>query len=436
MADNVHILFVTPAFPPFNGGGERYARSLALELAGRGHRLTIATSAAQREQDFWQGVATGRRETSGPYNLIRCPLRPFPGGRTALLAWRKAMVLLSALPGDQSRLLSSMARAVPPIVGLKKSLTELAGGVDVVHGFNVSWEHGLVVAQAFAREEGAPYVVTPFAHLGEDVAGHRGQKKGGSNRVARNNTMDHQRRILEEAGAVLALTEAEHQALAAWGIHPRRVDVVGAGVDPVPPALTGGDDILARYGLSTPFALFIGRINFDKGALHAAEATLRQQRKGDAITLALVGRTTAEFDRFHARLGDQEQARIRLLGTVDEADKHALLSRAAMLLLPSRTDSFGIVLLEAWSHGKPVIGARAGGIPSVIEEGEDGLLVPFGDVEALSRAMGRLLTDEEMSRIMGERGREKVRRKYSWERVCDRVLDSYRHVLGHAVTSS
>ena len=431
----MHILFVTPAFPPFHGGGERYARSLALELTGRGHTLTVVTSAARREQDFWQGAATGPREGSEPFTLIRCPLRPFPGGRPALLAWRKAMVLLSALPGDRSRLLSKMARAVPPIAGLEEAL-EVPGEVELVHGFNISWEYGLVAARAFARQKLVPYVVTPFAHLGENGADDPGRKKGGSARVARNNTMDHQRRILEEAGAVLTLTNAERQALAEWGIHPRRVDVTGAGLDPAPATLPDGDDVLARYGLPAPFALFIGRINYDKGALHAVQATVQRRREGDNITLALVGRETDAFNRFYARLNEQDQAGIRLLRNVDDADKHALLSRATMLLLPSRTDSFGIVLLEAWSHGKPVIGARAGGIPSVIEEGEDGLLVPFGDVGELSRAMGELLTNEEMARIMGERGREKVQRRYTWERVCDRVLESYRHVLGHEVRLS
>lgn len=431
----MNVLFVTPAFPPFRGGGERYARSLARELAGRGHRLTVVTSAARQEQDFWQGAVPETGEEEEPFAVIRCPLRPFPGGRRALLAWRKAMVLLSTLPGDQSQLLSQMARLVPPITGLEAALERVAEEADLVHGFNISWEHCLVAAKAFAAKAKAPIVVTPFAHLGATVADDGGRRWGGSDRVARNNTMDHQRRLLEEADAVLALTGAERQALAAWGIHPRRVDVAGAGIEGAPDGGAAGEDVVARYGLSTPYALFIGRISYDKGALHAAEATLRRRREGDAMTLALVGRTSPEFDRFYGGLEGEERVGIRLLGAVDEADKHALLGRAAMLLLPSRTDSFGIVLLEAWSHGKPVIGARAGGIPGVIEEGEDGLLVPFGDVEALAQAMGQLLTDEEMARIMGERGREKVRRRHTWERVCDRVLESYRYVLGQAGAS-
>ena len=59
---------------------------------------------------------------------------------------------------------------------------------------------------------------------------------------------------------------------------------------------------------------------------------------------------------------------IRPLGILDEGEKHAILEASTMLLLPSHSDSFGIVILEAWAHGKPVIGARAGGIPGVIDD--------------------------------------------------------------------
>ncbi|MFN8515884.1 MAG: glycosyltransferase [Chloroflexia bacterium] len=59
-----------------------------------------------------------------------------------------------------------------------------------------------------------------------------------------------------------------------------------------------------------------------------------------------------------------------------------MLAAASIFALPSRTDSFGITFLEAWCNGVPVIGARAGSIPDVIDDGEDELLVPFGDVPA------------------------------------------------------
>jgi glycosyltransferase involved in cell wall biosynthesis len=416
----MRLLFVTPAYPPFPGGGERFVRSLALELAQRGHQLTIVTSAARREQDFWLGTA-GRSpivEQDGPLHILRCPLRPLPGGRPALLLWRKAMVLYSALPGDQTPSLARFSHAIPPIQHFSAAL-EQVGPFDLLHGFNISWEHPLVEGWRLARQRARPFVATPFAHLG--VAGR--------DRVARNSTMDHQRRLLADAAAVLTLTSIERDGLIALaGLPPEQVTVIGSGCDPLP-LLPDESAILRRYGLRLPLLLFVGRASHDKGAIHAAQAALALRRRDCQLCLALAGQIAPEFERFYRRLSAEEQTVVRPLGVLDEMEKHALLASAACLLLPSRTDSFGIVLLEAWQHGKPVIAARAGGIPAVVNDGEDGLLVEYGDVAALAQAMERLLTDTALRQTMGQTGRAKIAHQYTWAHVAGRVEKIYQSVI-------
>lgn len=415
----MHVLYFTPAFPPFIGGGERYARSLALALAARGLQITVVTSHAQREPHLWQGSDSHvvERQKDGPLTVVRCPLRPFPGGWRGLLLWRKTMVLISLLPGDANALLSSMARRVPPMAGIGAALDGLPSTPELVHGFNLSWEHALLAGYEYAQRQGLPFVVTPFTHFG---AGDRA-------RVARNTTMDHQRQMLDEAHAVLALTTVERDNFAQWNIHPRRVAVVGGGVDDHAP----GDNtsaIVANLGLQVPFALFVGRANQDKGAVHAAQAILQLAQDGSPLTLVLAGQITEAFRHFHRQLTPVEQQRVRTLGPVDEVTKHALLREASMLLLPSQVESFGIVMLEAWQQATPVVAARAGAIPAIVDDGHNGLLVPFGDVPALAAAMQRLMTDAALRRDLGRRGQEKVRREYSWDRVADRVLAVYREL--------
>src|SRR5690606_33630777 len=97
--------------------------------------------------------------------------------------------------------------------------------------------------------------------------------------------------------------------------------------------------------------------------------------------------------------------------------------------LPSCTDSFGIVYLEAWANGVPVIGARAGGVPAVIADGRDGCLVNFGDVAGLAEAIARLLDVPALRREMGQRGQDKVRREMTWDHVFQRVARVYETVL-------
>ncbi len=421
----MRILFVSPAFPPFPGGGERYVGSLARELARRGHAVTAVATSAQTERELWEGTAVQQTiaEIVDGVQLIRCPIRPFPGSRNGLLAWRKAMALLSLLPGQQTAVLRRMARRIPPILGLEATLAELAAPFDLVHGFNISWEYPIVAGWSYARQRQIPFIVTPFAHFGF----------GKRDRVALNSTMDHQRQIMSDADAALVLTSVEAEKLRQYGVNPPRLDVIGGGLDPLPAALDAAP-VMEKYGLQAPMALFIGRANRDKGAIDAAQAILALRRQGSPATLALVGQTAPDFERFFERLNDDEKEGIRPLGILSDAEKHALLEASTLFLMPSHSDSFGIVFLEAWAHGKPVIGADAGGIPGVVDDGENGLLVPYGDVAALTRTVHTLLTDTALNQKMGRRGQQKVEQQYTWSRVADRVLINYRAVLNEAVT--
>jgi glycosyltransferase involved in cell wall biosynthesis len=415
----MRILFISPAFPPFPGGGERYTRSLALNLVQLGHAVTVLTSAARIEAELWQGC--GERvtyEKDEGLEVICCPIRGLPGGWPMLLAWRKLMVLISLLPGDQTAVLQQMSRAIPPIQNLPTILRQLEGHFDLIHGFNISWEYPLIVGWRWAKQQHLPLVVTPFAHLGAD----------GRDRVALNSTMDHQRRILSEAEAVFTLTTIEQRGLEGHGIRLKRATAVGSGLDPLPET-AAFTPLQQQYQLTQPFVIFIGRNSYEKGAIHAAQAVLALRQQGSPISLVLVGQIAIEFKRFYGRLTETEKAGIRPLGILSEQEKHTLLKQAEILLLPSRTDSFGIVLLEAWAQDKPVIGARAGGIPGVIDHQKNGLLVNFGDVTGLAEAIDTLMKDDMKRQSMGENGRNKVHTQYTWNQVGERVCHTYEAII-------
>lgn len=415
----MRLLFLTPAYPPFPGGGERYVRSLALGLVAQGHEVTAVTTTAVTEQDFWAGTAasTPLREVQAGVSLIRCSLRPFAGGRAGLMAWRKAMVLISMLPGRQTAVLNQMAKQIPPISQLNETVSDLSPDFDVVHGFNISWEHTMVAGWLWAKANQIPFVATPFAHLGT-----------GDDKVARNSTMDHQLQLLQEADRVLVLTDIEKRELAQRGMPSSQLDVIYGGLDPLP-AQTDTAVGREKYGIDTPYVIFVGRASFDKGALHAAQAVLQLSQTGTAVTLLLVGQSSPEFKRFYEQLTENEQKWIRPLGIVSDKEKHSLIAESVCLLLPSRTDSFGIVILEAWAHGKPVIAANAGGIPGVVDDGVNGLLVPFADVAALAGTIQTVLKDRVLSEKLGKYGQKKVSTMFSWEQVTQRVLLNYQMML-------
>lgn len=413
-----HAVLVTPAYPPFPGGGERYVGALARGLAAASWRVTVVTSSATAEADFWNGAPASSDGIEDGVRVIRRPVRPMPGGRPGLLLWRKSMVLLSALPADQSSWLMRMARRVPAIDGLAETLAGL--DADVIHAFNGSWESGMVAAYRRARQSGTPLVVTPFAHLGERE----------NDRVALNSTMNHQLRMMREAARLLVLTRVEAEGLARYHMWPDRLDVIGSAAD-APPADFRDSPYFAEDHCEAcgAYGLYIGRLSYDKGALHAADAIRALRRRGRDVALLLIGSVTPEFKRYRRRLSPTERAAIRPLGVISDRDKHAVLSRARFLMLPSRSDSFGIVLLEAWSHGVPVIAARAGGIPGVVDDGANGLLVSFADVDGLAAAAERIVGDEPFAQRLGRQGHDKLRANYSWDVVVERVQAHYRQIM-------
>ncbi len=151
----------------------------------------------------------------------------------------------------------------------------------------------------------------------------------------------------------------------------------------------------------------------------------RLWQQGLHVALALAGDMpdAGDVQQILNALSPDKRANVLQLGIIGGADKQDALAAATLLALPSRVDSFGIVLLEAWLHGKPVIGADAGGLPDVISDEQDGFIVPFGDVEDLAARLLALIQQPQLAQTMGERGRAKTLARYTWDAVYARWMD-------------
>jgi glycosyltransferase involved in cell wall biosynthesis len=149
------------------------------------------------------------------------------------------------------------------------------------------------------------------------------------------------------------------------------------------------------------------------------------------VRLVLVGDGDAVDD--HRRTVDRLGlgARVRFTGAVSGDELTAHYQRATVVVLPSvsEAESFGMTLIEAMACGRPVIGSRVGGIPSVIDDGVDGVLVAPGDARALAAACSAIVADPARATALGQRGLAKVRAAYSW----DRQIDAYDHLFQELV---
>jgi glycogen(starch) synthase len=170
----------------------------------------------------------------------------------------------------------------------------------------------------------------------------------------------------------------------------------------------------------------------DKGTFHLVEAVRRLWATGRQVELVLIGEVLSPFRKFISEIPAADRARIRLLGPVEEAQKRDALAAGSMLVMPSRTDSFGMAYLEAWVYSLPVIGAATWGVMDVISNGQDGLLVPFGNVDRLTQAMVQLLDSPEEAREMGRRGRKKVIQEHTWQKKCSLVHELYQSLVQDA----
>jgi len=125
-----------------------------------------------------------------------------------------------------------------------------------------------------------------------------------------------------------------------------------------------------------------------------------------------------------ARLGVAD--RVELRGAVPPEEVPGLLQNIGILANPSRSESFGVVNLEAAASAIPVVATRVGGTAETVIDGETGLLVEVGDVAALAAALDTLAADAALRARMGAAGRRLVEERYDWEQCVDAMIASYR----------
>lgn len=173
-----------------------------------------------------------------------------------------------------------------------------------------------------------------------------------------------------------------------------------------------------------PTLLFLGHLLPEKGVFDLLEAFAQVTRQFPDLRLVLggIGRIEALRERA-AQLGVSD--RIELPGWLGPEEKSAALAASTLFLLPSYIEGMPMALLEAMSWGLPVIATPVGGIPQVVTNEVNGLLVQPGDVAALASATTRLLADPALSGRLGNAARTTIERGFSLDDALARLSNIY-----------
>jgi glycosyltransferase involved in cell wall biosynthesis len=180
-----------------------------------------------------------------------------------------------------------------------------------------------------------------------------------------------------------------------------------------------------------PVLLFFGMIKPNKGLIHLLRAMPEVLRKIPDARLVIAGEPVENFDNYAATIGQLgiEHAVITRLGYVRDEDAGAYFQSADVIVLPHIEGSLSGVAWAALGFGRPLLGTNVGGLPDLVEEGMNGVLVAPGSSTALSQAIIRMLGDREQLERMGERGRAAFEERYSWARTANQTLQLYRRLM-------
>jgi len=178
--------------------------------------------------------------------------------------------------------------------------------------------------------------------------------------------------------------------------------------------------------------LFVGRLSAPKGIYDLFDAIPRVIERHPEARFVLVGVAEREAMEVVVRAEAERRgiaARLTFLGPLVGRDKAAAFVTSRMIVVPSWTEAFPLVIPEAMAAGLPVIATAVGAIPDFVKDGEDGFLVVPRKPSELAERICRLLDDESLRRRISERLRERAPREFAIEIGCGKVLDAAKDAL-------
>jgi len=328
--------------------------------------------------------------------------------------------------GHGGDLVSDIHSMCDALTGAMHASEAFSGGrFDVLHAHD--WL--TAPAAAAAAAQGRPVVFTVHStEFGRCGNAHHGGDSGRVREVEARG-LHCARRVIAVSGALC--DEVKEQ----YHVDGHKLRCVRNGVHAGPYAGTAGDALGVRRwngchnGYADPLVVFAGRLVHQKGPDLLLEAVPHVLRRHGGTKFVFVGDGYLRGP-LEARAGALGVApAVRFAGRLSGRPLVELFQTADVVAVPSRNEPFGIVLLEAWAAGTPVVATNQGGPRDMVTHGHDGWLVD-ASVDGLAWGVGEAVSDTWRAGEMGGRGREKAARDYSWDHIAWDTLSVYKEVMG------
>jgi glycogen synthase len=406
----MHAIFVLPRFFPYRGGYENSLLALARFLIARGHRVTVFTTVANDLESLWlpghKTYPPGEEVVDGIvihrlpicYNVLR----------------RRATRLLGLLPYWKWK--AQFWKPSFRVKGLREALH--ATDADIFHIGPLPYNNLMFAGLEAARSLAVPVVATPCVHFGETD----------SSAVSRYYAQPHQIRLLARCDRVLCMTQAEKDSLHRLGVPDERLAVAPHGFDAATAMHGDGERFRSAHKITGPVVLHLGMKAYEKGSNTVVEAMKILWARGCPAWLVMAGSSFAAFDDF-LRRNAQDCPRLLNLGPFNDEEKPDLLAAATLVVQPSRVESLGLILLEAWAAGKAVIAADIPVSRELVTQSGGGVVTPFGDAAQLAEAIQRLLDNAELRSGLAISGQRKTLAEYESGAVERRIAEEFERLV-------
>ena len=392
------ILYTTTSYLPAIGGAQLHTHRLVKQISS--HRpVQVITLWAENRTDWLLGTTLNAPPEPKSYVFEGVPVE-----------------LITLTSGERRRLLPYVLSyyvfksvAINKIsVRLAAKIAPLAQGCHLIQNSRIGREPLSFASWHIARQMDIPFILVPYHHPRWIGWNYREYIS-----------------LYRQADALIALTQAEKQTLIGLGVVEKRIFVTGNGPNLAEDADAARFRQMLQIPSEAPLILFLGQKYRYKGFDHLAAAAKIVWQKWPEAYFVFIGPRTRFSKKFFAR---QDDPRLIELGLVNLQQKSDALATCTLLCLPSTQESFGGVFTEAWTFGKPVIGADIPVVREVIDDGLNGYIVsPQAGI--IAERICYLLQNPALGEKLGQAGREKTLRQYNWDRLAQKTEEIYTTVL-------